>query len=132
MDLGSTSISRTKISNRKDSVALADFCAETVTAPFRAPELFDPFTGSEINESTDAWALGCTIYAMTYGESPFDGSMTAALSGKVTFPDQAHSHINWLITDILKVNADLRPGITEILAKLEGMSSTRQFSPENA
>ncbi|KAJ3260965.1 Serine/threonine-protein kinase 16 [Boothiomyces macroporosus] len=70
MDLGSVSLARVKISSRKEAVALQEHCAETVTAPFRAPELFDPPSECQITEATDIWSVGCTLYAMAYGESP--------------------------------------------------------------
>jgi serine/threonine kinase 16 len=57
MDLGSVSVARVTISSRKEAVALQEYCAETVTAPFRAPELFDPPTGSTITEASDIWYL---------------------------------------------------------------------------
>jgi len=55
MDLGSVSLARVSIKSRKEALNLQEMCAETVTAPFRAPELFDPATGSEITELTDVW-----------------------------------------------------------------------------
>ena len=55
MDLGSVTTSRLSLSSRKDAIALQDLCAETVTAPFRAPELFDPPSQCTIDESTDIW-----------------------------------------------------------------------------
>lgn len=39
MDLGSVSEARVNTKSRKDAMALAEYCAETVTAPFRAPEV---------------------------------------------------------------------------------------------
>ena len=84
MDLGSVALAHVNISSRKEAMALQELCAETVTASFRAPELFDPSSNSKITEATDIWfviyylmndfilvrALGCTIYAMAYGKSP--------------------------------------------------------------
>jgi serine/threonine kinase 16 len=76
MDLGSVAHDKVYINNRKEALALQEICAETCTAPFRAPELFEPNTGSLITENVDVWSLGCTVYALAYGESPFDGSAT--------------------------------------------------------
>ena len=70
MDLGSVTLSTVSIKSRREAMALQELCAETVTAPFRAPELFDPPSNITITEATDVWAFGCTLYAIAYGESP--------------------------------------------------------------
>ena len=55
MDLGSVTTARVKIESRKEAMALYDFCAETVTAPYRPPELHDPPSFGYVDESTDIW-----------------------------------------------------------------------------
>ena len=70
MDLGSVTEAIVHLHSRKDAIGLQDLCAETVTAPYRAPELFDPPSQGTIDESSDVWALGCCIYAMAFRESP--------------------------------------------------------------
>lgn len=37
----------------------------------RAPELFEVPSNCEIDERSDMWSLGCTLYAMAYGELIF-------------------------------------------------------------
>ncbi|KAI8818899.1 kinase-like domain-containing protein [Fimicolochytrium jonesii] len=86
MDLGSVAVARVTLTSRKEAIALQEECAETATAPFRAPELFDPPTNGSVDERSDVWALGCTLYAMAYRVSPFDGTTTATISGRVSFP----------------------------------------------
>ncbi|KND03802.1 NAK/MPSK protein kinase [Spizellomyces punctatus DAOM BR117] len=116
MDLGSVSEARVKISSRREALALQELCAETATAPFRAPELFDPPSNGEIDERSDVWALGCTIYAMAYRNSPFDGSMTAAVSGRLSFPgrDPYGATFRALIESCTVTDWRVRPSISEV------------------
>jgi serine/threonine kinase 16 len=53
---------------------------------FRAPELFEVPSNCTISAKTDIWSLGCSMYAAAFGQSPFDGSALAAVSGRIPFP----------------------------------------------
>ncbi|KAJ3159486.1 Serine/threonine-protein kinase 16 [Irineochytrium annulatum] len=138
MDLGSVAPARVNISNRREALALQELCAETVTAPYRAPELFEPSTGMMVDERSDVWSLGCCIYAMAYGESPsasgwrianmrtptVDGSATAAVGGAVRFPqgkDPYGPPLRKLITTMLSTNAQARPSVVECIQAMENL-----------
>nr|KAJ3422889.1 Serine/threonine-protein kinase 16 [Polyrhizophydium stewartii] len=134
MDLGSVALARVRISSRREAVALQELAAETVTAPFRAPELFDTPSDATITEATDVWALGCTIYAMGYRTSPYapsrkvDGSQTAAVSGRVSFPanDPFGPQFRAVIEGIIQTQPASRPSVSQIeqlLTRLMGSIS---------
>ncbi|KAJ3127049.1 hypothetical protein HK098_006846 [Nowakowskiella sp. JEL0407] len=130
MDLGSVAPARVRIATRRDAVALQDIAAETVTAPFRAPELFDPPTNSTVDERTDSWALGCTIFALAYRTSPFDGSMTAAVGGKIPFPTKPDPYgkaFRTLLQMILVTDMKTRPTVEQICKKLQSVQSSLQL-----
>lgn len=46
---------------------------DVMNTDFRAPELFEVPSNCEIDERSDVWSLGCTLYAMAYGEFGLDG-----------------------------------------------------------
>ncbi|KAJ3023716.1 Serine/threonine-protein kinase 16 [Thoreauomyces humboldtii] len=116
MDLGSVAPARVTLTSRREALALQELCAETATAPFRAPELFDPPSSGVVDERTDVWALGCTIYAMAYRMSPFDGTTTATMSGRVSFPsrDPYGPAFRQLIESALATDYGRRPTVMDI------------------
>ncbi|KAL5034966.1 Serine/threonine-protein kinase env7 [Batrachochytrium dendrobatidis] len=116
MDLGSVTLARLQIKSRREAVALQELCAETVTAPFRAPELFDPASDTLITEAVDIWALGCTLYAMAYRTSPFDGTMTAVINCKLLFPpnDPYGPQFRAVMEGIIQSKPTSRPSANQV------------------
>ena len=43
---------------------MQEWASQSCTAPYRAPELWDTPTDTVLDERTDIWALGCTLYAL--------------------------------------------------------------------
>ncbi|CAG8523456.1 3705_t:CDS:2, partial [Acaulospora colombiana] len=121
MDFGSLVRARIKIQNRTDALIQQDLASEHSTMPYRAPELLDVNTNTELNEKVDIWSLGCTLYAMSYGKSPFENSLNeqggsitlAVLSNQFKFPSVDQDRYEDLISFMLKVDPKERPDIDQ-------------------
>ena len=72
MDFGSATTARRKISTRTEALLLQEDAAQNCSMPYRAPELFDVPSDATIDERTDIFSLGATLYAMGFYYSPFE------------------------------------------------------------
>ncbi|XP_065185561.1 serine/threonine-protein kinase 16-like [Sycon ciliatum] len=126
MDLGSVAQGRVDVRTRQQALTLQETCAQTCTASYRAPELFDVPSECKIDERTDVWSLGCVLFAMAFGDSPFDGSTLSALSGKVTFPSSHPYSQDFcdLITWMATVDHTKRPTVEQILSRIPAQSGS--------
>jgi serine/threonine kinase 16 len=64
MDFGSTKPARVKIKSRTEALLMQEDAAQNCSMPYRAPELFDLPSDATIDERTDVFSLGATLYAM--------------------------------------------------------------------
>ena len=135
MDFGSTIRARVPIRTRRDAVAAQDVAAERSSMPYRAPELFDVQTDTELTEQVDIWSLGCTLYAMAYLHSPFEtpstteqgGSLALAISnGAYSWPadDPYSDAVRTLISQCLARDPAARPSIDELIMRIKAAMST--------
>ncbi|KAI8365244.1 kinase-like domain-containing protein [Radiomyces spectabilis] len=134
MDFGSVTRARTSIKTRQDGLLQQDIAAEHSTMPYRAPELYDVKTGSELNEKVDIWSLGCTLYAAAYGQNPFEATMNdmggsmalTILNGQYIFPshDPYSEGFRDLIRCMLIVDPTQRSDVHEVIAIIERLLST--------
>lgn len=129
-DFGSTIKARRTITNRREAVAEQDLAAEQSSMPYRAPELFDVKTNTEITEAVDIWSLGCTLFAMAYHHSPFETAQTveqggslalAVLNGQYKFPDgdQYSESTRQVIKACLNTDPSTRPDIDALISMVE-------------
>jgi len=103
--------------------------------PYRAPELFDVKTGATLDEKVDIWSLGCTLFAVAYGHSPFETSQTldqggslamAVMNGSYKHPATSHysEGLRRLIDIALIVDPVQRCDIHQLLAATENVLKT--------
>lgn len=130
MDLGSAAKARVEIKSRAESIALQDDAAERCSMLFRPPELFNVEPGTSVDERTDIWSLGCTLYAMAFLESPFeqayqrgDSIALAVMSDHIRIPQNTgySSTIEETIRECMVVNPMERPFIDQILNKAQAL-----------
>jgi len=131
MDFGSTTAARRKISSRTEAVLLQEDAAQNCSMPYRAPELFDVPSDCNIDERTDVFSLGATLYAMAFYYSPFEctfkGNKQVVVEcshlrviGGAQFPTE-HDYsaefvqlIEWQLT----VDPQQRPSVHQVAARV--------------
>ncbi|XP_022969075.1 serine/threonine-protein kinase 16 [Cucurbita maxima] len=135
MDFGSARPARRQISSRSEALQLQEWTSEHCSAPFRAPELWDCESHAYIDERTDIWSLGCTLYSIMYGASPFEyvlgesgGSLQLAIvnvqikwpAGPTPpYPDALRQFVKWM----LQPQAAVRPNINDIIIHVDKLIS---------
>ncbi|KAK0586813.1 hypothetical protein LWI29_012722 [Acer saccharum] len=135
MDFGSARPARRQIRSRSEALQLQEWASEHCSAPIRAPELWDCPSHADIDERTDIWSLGCTLYAIMYGVSPFEyalgesgGSLQLAIvnaqikwpSGpNPPYPEALQKFVTWM----LQPQAAVRPRIDDIIIHVDKLIS---------
>lgn len=146
MDFGSCGPSEVAIQSRREALGQTEIAAQFCTLQYRSPELFDiPADVHKLSYSlADVWALGCTGYCCLLGYSPFevefensppyrprqvDAGHLRVLNpipwpkagvGSSSLPDWFKEVIHW----ILQTDVHSRPGISQVLDRLEEIAAT--------
>jgi len=132
MDFGSVDVGNVVVKGRTAALQLQDAAAQFCTISYRAPELFDVASDSEVDCRTDVWSLGCTLYAMAFGYSPFESEVSPngqvrivectflRVIGKISFPTyhRYSAELISTITYLLNQDPKLRPHVSDVLARL--------------
>ncbi|OQR93490.1 serine/threonine-protein kinase 16-like [Achlya hypogyna] len=126
MDFGSVAPLHICISSHHDAVAMAETAAQFSSGAYRAPELYDECFRGELSAAADVWSLGCLLYAMAFGpfgpfESAVEGIKVLAIrTGTVRFPKSPVYSPGFcmLIQDMLQVEPEARPTLTNVLQRL--------------
>ena len=95
VDFGSCCEARRTVRDFHTMMVVKEQAEAHSTAPYRAPELFEPPMPGSVDERVDVWSLGATAYFAMFGEGPFDyalreggGSIAlAVLSGRMRWPE---------------------------------------------
>lgn len=72
IDIGSAAPAEIIVADRASALQLQEEAEQHCSAAFRAPELWDVPVHSVIGPSSDVWSLGCFLYALAFGRSPFE------------------------------------------------------------
>ncbi|CDO98513.1 unnamed protein product [Coffea canephora] len=131
MDFGSARPARKQIRSRSEALQLQEWASEHCSAPYRAPELWDCPSHGDIDERSDIWSLGCTLYAIMYGVSPFEyalgesgGSLQLAIVNaqikwpagpNPPYPEALHQFVTWM----LQPQPTVRPRIDDIIIHVD-------------
>lgn len=128
MDFGSVSEAKKTIKSRSEAVKIQEWAMKNMSGPYTPPEFFNCPSKFKFDERTDVWALGCLIFAMAFGRSPFDsetGSSALAVLSKVEYPtnhpysDAFMELIQWQ----LKTKLKHRPFVPAIIQRVDDILS---------
>nr|XP_023397084.1 serine/threonine-protein kinase 16 isoform X1 [Loxodonta africana]XP_023397089.1 serine/threonine-protein kinase 16 isoform X1 [Loxodonta africana] len=129
MDLGSMNQARIHVEGSRQALALQDWAAQRCTISYRAPELFSVQSHCVIDEQTDVWSLGCVLYAMMFGEGPYDmvfqkgDSVALAVQNQLSIPQSSRhsSALRQLVASMMTVDPQQRPLIPVLLSQVEAL-----------
>lgn len=105
--------------------------AEKTTPMYRSPEMLDLWSNHPIDEHSDMWALGCLLYALNFGQHPFqDSNKLAITNANYTLPKNVSDSnpLVCIIRGLLKVNPLERISFGQICELLQSIAECENFS----
>eukprot|EP00808_Paulinella_micropora_P011268 g7929.t1 len=92
IDLGSCQPIRLEVTSRQQALMVQEEATAHSAGPYRPPELWDVKSQCVLDGKTDVWAVGCLLFYLAAGGSPFEdeeGQLKTlhARTGTFTFPD---------------------------------------------
>eukprot|EP00741_Cyanophora_paradoxa_P001735 tig00000073_g1682.t1 len=137
IDLGSASPTPITVENRLQALEVQERAAVITSAGYRAPELFDVPSRCTVDERVDVWSLGCTLFAMAYGASPFElatakgGSFAMAVLNPPQFPESPPTSeaFKGLVRAALEVDAQRRPRLSDLQRLLAPLLAAASKQP---
>ena len=134
MDLGSVTPAVVHVTSRKEAIEAEERAEMQSSAAYRAPELTQVANNCTLSPSVDMWALGCTLYCLAFGHSPFETSREgvlrlAILNVKWQTPPNNCSTIGEkysegtisLIRDLLSASPQDRPAADVVIQRIDTM-----------
>lgn len=146
MDFGSAGPLEVTIDTRAQVRTMVEQASQHTTLPYRPPELLEG--GLRAGDppvdyrAVDVWSAGCTLFALLYGASPFEGEFSrrtgrfrvtdctplSILKDELPQPPAQASSASWyspevtqLIRDMLKQKRHERLTVEEVLNRLRHM-----------
>jgi serine/threonine kinase 16 len=145
MDFGSVGPLTKPLNTRQDAIQISETASTHTTMPYRPPELFpgEVRAGDADLDYTkvDVWSLGCTLFAMLYGASPFESEFHRSTGqikivecsqlrvlGGVNFPPSHTPPARWyspplqeLIQWMLTADRMQRPSLVQVVARVDAI-----------
>ncbi|KAL3808414.1 hypothetical protein ACHAXA_001351, partial [Cyclostephanos tholiformis] len=127
-DFGSAIVGHVDLRTPENRRRAEDVIDKTTTPMFRAPEMIDLYMTRRLTESTDVWALGCSLYSMAYHRDCFEeGSALAILSRRYRIPENNPygDDLVDLIDRMLAWDYKERADMSEVIMCLSALYSNR-------
>ena len=132
---GSVTTARHDIKTRQQAIAAEEEASSKTSAPYRSPELTSTSYPIVIDERVDVWGLGCTLFCLAFGHSPFESTREgvlrlAILNGRYSVPAGRRMRsvvfsegFVALIQEMLAVDITQRPFLPDVIGSIEALVS---------